>query len=193
VAIALLGAVIARRLSFGGSTRILRCIVTETEAYLGEHDPASRASKKGKLRDVMCSDVGRALVYGVHRKWLFNVVAHEAGECGAVLIRSCEPFEGVDVMMALRGARRVEELTVGPGRLTEALAITKEHHGKELCTTDHGLWLERGIALSACSIASSKRIGVTRDLDENLRFYVVGSPFVSPAPRASSGERAFRR
>ena len=171
----LLGKVLVRVLE----GRRLACMITETEAYYGEGDPASRARRGGDLRRIMLGDVGIALVYGIHRQWLLNVVAHRAGEPGAVLIRSGEPLEGIDVMKRLRGVDDLRLLTVGPGRLTRAMRIDKDFHGKPLYVRDYGLWIEGGASIPSGRIARSHRIGVSEDLPIPLRFYIKDNRYVS--------------
>ena len=78
----------------------------------------------------MKGPVGHALVYGIHRQWLFNVVAHEENQYGAVLIRSCEPLRGIEFMKFFRKTNNILLLTTGPGRLTQALQIDKKFHKK---------------------------------------------------------------
>jgi len=152
-------------------------IIVETEAYYGREDPASRARRGGDLARVMHGEPGHALVYGVHRNWLFNIVAHEEGEVGAVLIRAIEPLEGIEVMKKLRKVNDLRKLTNGPGKLTKALAIDKSFHKLPVYTTKHGLWVEDYMDVK--EVVVSKRIGVTEDLDIPLRFYVKGNRFVS--------------
>ena len=171
----LLGAVIVR---IYRGTR-LSCRIVEIEAYYGVEDPASRARRGGDLARTLYGDVGVALIYGIHRQWLFNIVAHEEGSGGAVLIRAAEPLEGIDVMMELRGVRSIRNLMNGPGKLTKALAIGKEFHKKPVYVKDHGLWLEHGTKVSSDDVVRSYRVGVTADLDRPLRFYIRGSPYVS--------------
>ncbi|MHC1628181.1 MAG: DNA-3-methyladenine glycosylase [Candidatus Nezhaarchaeales archaeon] len=156
-------------------------VIVETEAYYGSWDPASRAHKsmKGDLARTLYGEVGHALIYGFHRQWLLNVVAHPNDDGGAVLIRAIEPFEGIDIMMKLRGIKDVRSLTNGPGKLTRALSIDKSFHKKPLYTMDHGLWIEKGENIDPSSIAKSKRIGVSKDLPQYLRFYVKDNPYVS--------------
>ncbi|MEM1915557.1 MAG: DNA-3-methyladenine glycosylase [Candidatus Nezhaarchaeales archaeon] len=159
-------------------------IIVEAEAYYGKWDPASRAYKslKGDLAQTLYGEVGRTLVYGVHGQWLLNVVAHSDGDGGAVLIRALEPCEGLEVMMSNIGAKNVYTLTNGPGKLTRALMIDKSFHRKPVYTVEHGLWIEEGVKVSPSRIARSKRIGVSRDLPQELRFYIIGNPFVSKKP-----------
>ncbi|OYT61132.1 MAG: 3-methyladenine DNA glycosylase [Thermofilum sp. ex4484_15] len=159
--------------------RRLSGFIVETEAYFGPEDPASRAKRGGGLAKVMEGEVGLALVYGVHRKWLLNVVAHEEGGIGAVLIRAIHPFEGVELMKELRKVRKIRELTNGPGKLTEALAVDKKFHRKPLYLPDSDLRIERGSYPGALKVARSHRIGVSEDLPVPYRFYVEGDPYVS--------------
>ncbi len=161
--------------------RRLSGVIVEVEAYYGADDPASRARRGGDLARVMAGECGRALIYGVHGKWLFNVVAHEPGRVGAVLVRALEPREGIDLMYGNRGVRDLRLLTSGPGRLTQALAIDKSLHGRPLYTTRYGLWIEPGIEVSEGEVVRSYRIGVSQDLSVPLRLYIRGNPFVSRA------------
>lgn len=156
-------------------------IIVETEAYYGRWDPASRArrSLRGDLAQTLYGEVGCALVYGVHRQWLLNVVAHPDGDGGAVLIRAIEPCEGLEVMASSTGVRDFHSIANGPGKLTKALMIDKSFHKKPLYTTDYGLWIEEGVRVSPSNVARSRRIGVSKDLPQELRFYISGSPCVS--------------
>jgi DNA-3-methyladenine glycosylase len=174
VARELLGKSLIRRIE-GGS---LGGVVVETEAYYGLRDPASRAFRgKKDYNRLMWGEPGRVFVYNVHRYWMFNVVAHEPGEIGAVLIRALEPTRGLDAMLRNRPVEDHEELTSGPGKLTIALGIDRGFHGMDV--TDPGGQIIITDEEIDCEIGSSRRIGVTRDLDVDLRFYVKGSPYVS--------------
>ncbi|MEM1976987.1 MAG: DNA-3-methyladenine glycosylase [Nitrososphaerota archaeon] len=157
----------------------LSCVIVETEAYYGPDDPASRARRGGELRRIMGGDVGIALIYGIHRQWLLNIVAHEKGKCGAVLIRSGKPLEGIEIMKRLRGLDDVHLLASGPGRLTRAMHVDKSMHGKPIYIRDHGLWIEDYADVPSSMIARSHRIGVSKDLPTPLRFYIKGNEFVS--------------
>ena len=175
---------VARRLLGKLLVRVYRGVrlsgmIVEVEAYYGVEDPASRARRVGDLAKVIYGDVGVALVYGIHRQWLLNIVAHPPNRAGAVLIRAVEPIEGIEVMKRLRGVDDVKLLTSGPGRLTRAMAIDKSFHRKPIYTDEHGLWIEHFKEISESQIARSFRIGVSEDLPTPLRFYVKGNPFVS--------------
>jgi DNA-3-methyladenine glycosylase len=112
-----------------------RARIVETEAYRSEDDPASHAYRGVTTRNaVMFGPAGLAYVYfsyGAH--WMLNVVSQARGEAAAVLIRACEPTEGVDEMWARRPtAKRVEDLLSGPGKLAPAFDITKADYGVDL-------------------------------------------------------------
>ena len=175
VAERLLGKILVRLID----GRRLSGIIVETEAYYGPEDPASRARRGGDLRKTMLGEPGVALIYGLHRQWLLNVVSHRSGEAGAVLMRSCEPFEGLDLMRKLRGIQDKRLLMAGPGRLTRALAVDKSFHGKPLYVRSHGLWIEEGREVRRSMIGRSYRIGVSEDLPTPLRFYLKNSQYLS--------------
>lgn len=152
--------------------------IVETEAYYGEGDPASRASdKKTERNKIMWGPGGFAFVYMVHGHWLFNVTSEREGTPGAVLIRAVEPVEGLDLMKRRRGKKDRLELTSGPGKLTQALGITKEHHGMDLTSSGELVILEGKD--QEFKIGTSHRIGVSADLERELRFFISGNRFVS--------------
>ncbi len=174
VARELLGRVLVNR-SLEGNTSGR---IVETEAYFGKGDPASRASRKRtRLNEIMWWKGGLAFVYMVHANWMFNVTTELEGTPGAVLIRALEPLEGLELMRRRRGVERDREFTSGPGKLTRALGITKEHHGLDL-TSPKGLVILKGEP-RGFEVATSHRIGVTADLERELRFYISDNSFVS--------------
>ncbi|MEM2878843.1 MAG: DNA-3-methyladenine glycosylase [Candidatus Hadarchaeales archaeon] len=174
VAVELLGRMLVRRVPGG----IMSGIIVETEAYYGKGDPASRASRKmTKLNWLMWERGGLAFIYPVHGNWLLNVTARESGVPGAVLIRALEPADGVDLMMMNRRVP-VRMLTSGPGRLTGAMGITSEQNGIDLTLPDSELSIvDAGRRI--LSVGRSHRIGVRKDLERKLRFFVEGNPYVS--------------
>ena len=160
--------------------RRLRGKVVETEAYYGEGDPPSHASNGRTPRSkIMWGRPGLVyvyLVYGIHL--MFNVVTEPENTPGAVLFRAVEPIENVDLMVENRGMDKIEDLTNGPGKLTEAFRIGKEENGLDLTESDQlGLVDEsRG---EDVEIVKSTRIGVSEGKDKKLRFYLEGNRFVS--------------
>lgn len=174
VAKELLGKKLVRRLG----DEVLEGIIVETEAYYGLEDPASRAYHGQKIYNkLMWGEPGKAFIYNVHNNWMFNIIAHEPDMIGAVLIRAIEPKKGIEVMRKNRKIENVFELTSGPGKLTKALKIDKALNGifvtskkSEVFVADNEMNFE---------IESSHRIGVRKDLERKLRFFMKGNRFVS--------------
>ncbi|MFW5912624.1 MAG: DNA-3-methyladenine glycosylase [Candidatus Hadarchaeota archaeon] len=153
--------------------------IVETEAYYGVDDPASRAGeKRNKINERMWDAPGTSLVYMVHANWLFNVVTEKCGVPGAVLIRALEPVRGIKIMEKRRGRKSLVDLTSGPGKLTEALGISSDQHGVDLVKSEE-LFIRETSVPQKRKIGTSKRIGVTDDLERELRFYIEGNPHVS--------------
>ena len=175
VARGLLGKILVRKVD----SEVLSGEIVETEAYYGGEDPASRAYRGRKnFNELMFKDAGKVFVYMVHANWLLNIVAHPQKCVGAVLIRALEPIEGIETMQENRNVKDLRNLASGPGKLTKALAITKELNGIDVTKKDSQLTLtEREKKIS--EVSSSHRIGVKVDLQQKLRFYVKGNKFVS--------------
>lgn len=170
--------------------RVLECTVgrvtcrgriVETEAYLGEHDPACHAAAGRTPRtEVMYWAPGTAyvyFVYGMH--WCANAVTRREGLPSAVLIRAVEPLEGIEAMRRRRsGISRDTDLTSGPARLCQAMGITgPRHHGTSLVTSAFRILDAAPVARR--EIATTPRIGVNVAADWPLRFLVRDNPFVS--------------
>jgi len=172
----LLGRILIRKIR----DKRLSGMIVETEAYYGPGDPASRASDGMKnFNRLMWLKPGIAFIYNVHKYWMFNIVAHEPGEVGAVLVRAVEPLEGIDIMKKNRGIedKRITDLTNGPGKLTVAFGINKRLNGVDVTSRRSPIHVLDGHV--QVKISSSKRIGVRADLEKNLRFYIQGNKFVS--------------
>jgi DNA-3-methyladenine glycosylase len=159
--------------------------IVETEAYLGEHDPACHAAVGRTIRtSPLYGPPGTAYVYfiyGMH--WCMNAVTRPAGLPSAVLVRALEPLEGLELMRRRRpSARRLEELTNGPARLCSALGITGAHNGLSL--QEPPLLIRRGTPVSDEDVTVTPRIGITKAADWPLRWLVSSSPCVSGRPAA---------
>jgi DNA-3-methyladenine glycosylase len=155
-------------------------IIVETEAYLGGDDLASHSAAGITDRTrVIFGPPGHAYVYlsyGVHD--CMNIVAQPAGTPGCVLIRALEPIEGLDAMRERRPKARTDrDLTSGPGKLTRALGITREHTGVDMTRGD--LVVLARAETPRFEIAVTPRIGITKCADLPLRFLVLGNRFVS--------------
>ena len=157
----------------------LRGRIVEAEAYYGPNDPASHAyNGKTKRNKLMFGGPGKTYVYLCYGMYhLLNFTTREKGKPGAVLIRALEPLEGVEKMKRNRGTQDGKELTNGPGKLTEALGITKEHNGLDVTNNESLITVEEG---KQCNeVGKSKRIGVSENHEEDLRFFLKNSKYVS--------------
>ncbi len=151
--------------------------IVEVEAYRGPRDPASHAYKRTARSEIMWGRPGTAYVYfsyGNH--YCINVVTEAEGTAGAVLLRAVEPVEGVEIMRRNRGVGGDRLLTSGPGRLTQAMGIGREHNGVDL--TRPPLSLARGRTRSV-PVATSPRVGIRVATVRPWRFYIPGNPYVS--------------
>jgi DNA-3-methyladenine glycosylase len=174
----LIGKLLARNLPEGiASGRIV-----ETEAYV-VGDAAGHAYRGMTPRNrSLFLKPGHAYVYLAHgRSCMLNVSSERPGIGAGVLIRALEPLDGIAIMQRNRGIERLRDLARGPGRLTAALQIDLRLDGLDLCRKGP-LWLGRDDREPG-EIGESVRIGISRDADRLLRFYLRGSPFVS-GPRS---------
>jgi DNA-3-methyladenine glycosylase len=146
--------------------------IVELEAY--DHEDPAAHSYRGKTRSnaSMFGPPGRAYVYrsyGVH--WCLNLVCENAS---AVLVRALEPTHGLDVMAKRRGTTEPRLLAAGPGRLAQALGVTKEHDGLPLDRKPFELY-----AAGEVEFERGPRVGTTKAAERPWRYAEVGSKFVS--------------
>ena len=170
----LIGKVVVRETPEG----VISGRIVETEAYiLG--DAASHAFRGLTPRTrPMFLERGHAYIYlNYGTSWMLNISSEEAGIGAGVLIRALEPLEGVAFMQAHRGTEKLRDLARGPGRLCQALQIGPWANELDLCA-EGPLWLAHGDS-DTSEIGQGVRIGITKDAERPLRFYVRGSPFVS--------------
>ncbi len=160
--------------------------ITEAEAYGGVgQDPGSHAHRRATARNAsMFGPPGRAYVYftyGMH--WCLNVVAHEPGVAGGVLIRAGAVTAGTTVAHERRAtARSTRDLARGPARLAAVLGVTGEQDGIELIDPSSPVRLEAPHPpVPADQIATGPRTGVPGlGASTPWRFWIVGDPSVSP-------------
>ena len=154
------GALLGKKLVRKCSGHILSGLICETEAYLGSMDSASHAFKgKTPRNTVMFGRAGRAyvyFVYGMH--YLLNMVTGEEENPCAVLIRAIVPLDGIKYMQRYRG-RSGKDLTNGPAKLCQAMAIDKTLNGWDL-TVGKKLWVEDRPAIPERYIKKGPRIGI---------------------------------
>jgi len=159
-------------------------MVVETEAYLVEGDEASHTFKRPSARAfVERNKPGAAYIYfnyGVH--WMLNVLVKGGPRDGLILIRAIEPRRGLAIMRRRRGVEDIRRLCSGPGRLTQALDITKHHHELDLCSDPAHCFRAR--PNPAVSVVTDERIGISRAKDLPWRFTLRGSQFLSVPVRA---------
>lgn len=159
--------------------------IAETEAYNGVIDKASHAfgGRRTKRTEIMYREGGTAYVYlcyGIH--YLFNVVTNIKDIPHAVLIRAAEPLFGIGTMLERAGKLQpTETITKGPGNLSKALGISRQHNGTDLMSPEIYL-IDDGYKPAANKIISSARIGVDYAAEDALlpyRYYLRGNVFVS--------------
>jgi DNA-3-methyladenine glycosylase len=155
--------------------------IVEVEAYHQE-DPASHGFRGRTTRNAsMFGPPGHAYVYrsyGIH--WCLNLVCGDEGVAEAVLIRALEPTHRLETMQRRRGLSDVRALCSGPGKLCQALAITREHDGLPLDRPPFDLRGRERVP----EIATGPRIGIAQATELSWRYALKGSKFLSRALRA---------
>lgn len=151
-------------------------VIVEVEAY-HHTDPAAHSYNGPTERNaVMFGPPGVAYVYrsyGIH--WCVNLVCEEAGSASAILIRAIEPAEGIAAMRRRRGMKDERLLCSGPGRVCQALGITRAHNALALDREP----FELRARTSDVEIAVGPRIGITKAVDHPWRYGLKGSRFLS--------------
>ncbi len=152
--------------------------IVETEAY-PVADAAGHAYRGETLRNhTLFRCRGHAYVYLAYGlSYMLNVSSEASGIGAGVLIRALEPLDGIVLMQRNRPVQNVRDLTRGPGRLAAALDIDRRLDGVDLCQVGP-LWLAHDDN-DTPEIGTSVRVGLTREADRALRFYVRGNRFVS--------------
>lgn len=191
----LLGCTLTRTITLNGEKHKLVARIVETEAY-DQDDPASHAFGGPSERNAaMFGPAGHLYVYvsyGMHH--CCNVVCGPEGFGSGCLVRAVEPLESVEVMRELREAGRagkaqaerarkhplkLRDLTNGPGKVCAALGIDKELYGHDL--TVEPLVLGFAPLLPGETIGRSPRVGISKNIDAQKRFFIEGNVFVSRA------------
>jgi DNA-3-methyladenine glycosylase len=190
VARALLGKLLIRKLR----GRILAGRIVETEAYLGEDDAAAHTAVGRTPRNsVLFGPPGYAYVYFIYgNHYCLNVSCLPDGVPGGVLFRALEPVAGVEQMAEARGVDLISDgdlrnvsvlrkISSGPGRLSEAMDITRERdNGKSLMSAKSDLHIaDDGYRVRRITV--TPRIGIVKSAAHPLRFFIAGNPFVSGA------------
>ncbi|KQV90858.1 3-methyladenine DNA glycosylase [Massilia sp. Root351] len=153
--------------------------IVETEAY-DMTEPAAHTFSGPSARNAsMFGPPGHAYVYlshGIH--WCLNFVCREAGHGAGVLIRAIEPLAGLDAMRVRRGGEDVRMLCSGPGKLCQAMAVTRAHNGLALTAAPFEL-VAPSVPLLPAALAVGPRIGISKAIELPWRFGEAGSRFLS--------------
>lgn len=133
-------------------------LITETEAYISQKDLACHAKAGITPRTkVMFGEPGHAYVYFTYgNHWMLNMVTEREGFPGAVLIRAIQPIEGIKIMLERRRGRD----TFGPGKLCQAMGITKSENGIDLTKRNGILWIEAGLNVPNSLVTKGPRVGL---------------------------------
>jgi DNA-3-methyladenine glycosylase len=164
--------------------------IVEVEAYLGENDPAAHSAVGQTPRNaVMFGPPGFVYVYFIYgNHYCLNVSCLPAGRAGAILFRALEPLEGIEEMAIARGIsvaspRDLRNLTSGPGRLAQALGVTRARdNGKDLTDKNSDLFIAEDPAKDydpGRRVLTTARIGITKAAELPLRYVIAGNQFVS--------------
>jgi len=165
--------------------KLCKGMIVETEAYKGMNDKACHANnnKRTPRTEIFYRDGGVAYVYlcyGIHH--LFNIITNDSEKADAILIRAIEPVEGIEHMLERRSMQKVaKRLSAGPGVMSAAMGINKQHYGVDLQGDE--IWLEPGNSpYPKKEILATPRIGVDYAGSDALlpyRFIIKGNKWVS--------------
>lgn len=154
--------------------------IVETEAYLPFEDPASHNFVgKNSRNAALFGDAGRLYVHSLRQYHCMDIVTEAVDVPGSVLIRAIEPIEGIEQMKLHRKAEAVVNLTSGPGKLCQAMQITRADNGKNVFELDSDITVLEGESVGVEDMVIATRVGISKAADLPLRFYINGSPFVS--------------
>jgi len=149
-------------------------MIVETEAY--KTDPASHGHTITPRSEIMLKTYGQVYVYLIYGMYYCLNFTTNEGEVGAVLIRALEPLKGMEKMKKRRKTDNIHSLTSGPGKLSQALGITKKENGTLI---NEKIIISKYKNISPKNIQTTTRIGITKGKDLLCRFYIKDNPFVS--------------
>lgn len=166
-----------RYVDFLGKYYRLSGIIVETEAYGHGNDPASHAFRNLTNRNkAMFGAIGKTYVYYIYgNHYCFNIVAkNKESDAGAVLIRSVQPLEGINLMRIFRKTDNIVDLASGPGKLTQAFKINKNHNELDITEDNNDFFYleddqERRDS-KRFKVMETKRIGISNAIEKKWRF-----------------------
>ena len=156
--------------------------IVEVEAYMGAKDKAAHSYKPHSKRTmIQYGEGGYAYVYLIYGMYIcMNVVTNIQNIPEVLLIRALEPIDGIELMKKRRKTNRIKNLCNGPGKLSQAMGITKENYGEDLC--GNTLYLEDAMPIKSEQIVQTKRINIDyaeEAKDYLWRFLIKENPYVS--------------
>lgn len=162
---------------------IVKGKIVEVEVYMGPHDKAAHSygNRQSERTKIQYGQGGYAyvyLIYGMHS--CMNIVTNTGGKPESILIRALEPVEGIELMKKRRKTDNLRMLCNGPGKLSQAMGISRENYGDDLC--GDSLYLEYMETLPKESIMRTKRINIDyaeEAKDYLWRFVVKDNPYLS--------------
>ncbi len=157
--------------------------IVEVEAYNGLCDKAAHSYKnlRSKRTEIQYGEGGYAyvyLIYGMHH--CMNIVVNRENLPEVLLLRALQPIDGLELMKKRRKTENVKMLCNGPGKLCQAMEITREHYGEDLC--GENFYLENTPSVKPEEIVRTKRINIDyakEAVDFPWRFFIKGNPYVS--------------
>ena len=182
VAKELLGKVLVRRTAEG----VVKGRIVEVEVYKGTEESMDHAChafpmKRTNRTEIMFGEAGRAYIYLIYGMYsCINIVCNRENVPECVLIRALEPVDGVELMRERRKQEKLTALCSGPGKLCQALALTREENGMDLCGEE--FYVEEDETQESMEITASKRINIDyakEAVDFMWRYTVEGSRFLS--------------
>ncbi|MBD5540085.1 MAG: DNA-3-methyladenine glycosylase [Lachnospiraceae bacterium] len=185
----LLGKVLVHRTKEG----ITKGRIVELEAYNGATDKAAHSYPNlcTERTKIQFGEGGYAYIYFIYGMYYcMNIVTGRSNEPESVLLRALEPVEGIELMKKRRGTDKLRNLCSGPGKLCQAMGITKAQYGMDLCGDT--LYLEDAKPVAPESILRTKRINVDyaeEAKDFLWRYTIKDNPYVSVTQKAGIGGR----
>lgn len=160
----------------------IMAMITETEAYMGMGDAACHSAVgKTKRNSVMFGEAGRSYlyrIYGIHT--CYNITTDKPEEAAAVLLRAMFPLSGIDLLKANRSGVAVEKLLQGPGNICKAMGWDLSMNGLSVYGKNSRVHLfAAGKSLTDDEIVQTTRVGITKEKEALLRFYLKGHSSVS--------------
>lgn len=158
-------------------------VIVEVESYIGPDDKGSHAylNKRTERTEIQYGPGGFAYVYSIYgMHYCFNVVTNRTEKPEVVLIRALEPIMGIELMQKRRKTENIRNLCNGPGKLCQAMTITKEQYGYDLCSSE--LYIESYLNEQEIQIMRSPRINIdyAEECKDYLwRYFIKDNPYVS--------------